>query len=378
MSLRCRYAGVCSGCPWIHRSRDRQHADKAGRLRNLWTRADLPLEDLNTLQLTSIGEGGLRDRADMTLHRENGRTHLGLYDVDRRVIVDLEECPQMSPALAEWFHDFRAMIPPIQFGHLRLRVAPDGTRGIWLDFPNRLLDQMVQEDAWLRELARVAVVELSQRRNRLRVSPQGLTPAESELYPWFETYTADGRTLPLYCTIGAFTQPGFRADKALVGLMLDMASARDTDHWLELGAGIGNFTLPLTASGAKVTALENDPRALAGLEYGAKEAGLDRGIFARTANIHSQGARLKQHLAGIDAILADPPRSGLRGFVDNLAALEPQDRPRRFLYISCFDRSLVTDIAALYNLGYRLKRMEGLDQFPQSSHCEWAALLTRT
>jgi len=86
---------------------------------------------------------------------------------------------------------------------------------------------------------------------------------------------------------------------------------------------------------------------------------------------------LAADLSRVDGVLADPPRSGLRAYLDNLESLRREARPRWFLYLSCYAPTLVSDVARLYELGYRAKRMELLDQFPQSPHAEWLCLLER-
>jgi tRNA/tmRNA/rRNA uracil-C5-methylase (TrmA/RlmC/RlmD family) len=72
-------------------------------------------------------------------------------------------------------------------------------------------------------------------------------------------------------------------------------------------------------------------------------------------------------------VLADPPRSGLRGFIDALA--ERAGRPQ-IVYVSCHAETLAADAARLAALGYRVAGLEGVDQFPQSPHGEWLLWMT--
>lgn len=376
MSLDCVQAGNCSGCTWIQTPYHNQLEAKRSALAGHWQEQGLPLLDLGEPEIISVGTGALRDRADMTLHRESGLTHLGLYDRERETILDIAECPQMTPALASWFGDFRTLKPAIQFGHLRLRVAPDGTRGIWLDFPNQLLEELIRDGAWLSALADVARVELSQRRNSLIKDASGLRAGPAQLFPWFETYADNQRAaIPLFCTVGSFTQAGFQANRELVQMVRKATRDSGVSDWLELGAGIGNFSLALVANGARICALENDRRATAGLQYGANQAGLAEKLDIRVINIHRRDDHLAPLVSGYGGILADPPRSGLRGFLTMLAGVPPVSRPGYFVYVSCFAQTLASDCAELYRLGYRLERLQGLDQFPQSPHCEWLATL---
>ena len=357
-----------------------QFNQKREDLLTAWQAAGLSPELLSELPIHSLGPGGLRDRVDLTLFREADGMCLGLYDMENKHILPMTNCPMMTPALSRWFQDFRTRIPDIQLGGLRLRVAPDGARGLWLDFPNLEIQRFLQEGTWLTQMMALAHVEMGQRRLEVLSSEDGsLVLGAAKPLPWFETWLGEDE-LPcaLYCGVGGFTQVGFAANRALVRLVRANARATGATRWLELGSGIGNFTLPLAAEGWQVTALENDPRANSGLQRSAVEAGLGEAIQVVQANMHRQDDALAGLLTQVDAVLADPPRSGLRGFCQVLANMPAVQRPRHFVYVSCFGASLAEDVARLIEMGYRLESAEGLDQFPQSRHCEWLLRLRHT
>lgn len=385
--LHCDLAGRCSGCSWLDRPYPEQLEAKAAHLRTLWEAHGLDLAALAGLELRTVAPAGLRDRVDLVLHRDAaGAAVLGLYDRDRREILTLEACPQMSGPLRAWYDDFRADPPPVTRGSLRLRVAPDGTRGVWLDFANAdvkaLLDSSLQDSledgSWLRRLAARAVVEIGQRRKRLREkegpgSPLGLGPPEPR--NWLPTFL-DGRPTPVYSAVGAFTQVGVSANRALVAALVELLPDGG-GNWVELGAGSGNFTLPLAAGGRNVTAVEIDELALEGLLRSAAEADLASRIAPLRASFHPTAPEVEAALRGADGILADPPRSGLGRLLERLSAIPVEERPRHFVYASCFAESFVADAAGLAGLGYRLQRLLGVDQFPQTPHAEFLARFER-
>lgn len=75
----------------------------------------------------------------------------------------------------------------------------------------------------------------------------------------------------------------------------------------------------------------------------------------------------------IDAVVVDPPRSGLKDFINPL--LTSVKKPRHFVYISCFPESLAADIERLKSVGYHLRYINVVDQFPHSPHMELVAHL---
>ena len=374
--MNCDVAGICGGCPLILDAYSDQLARKRADLLETWRDNDLADALLPEPEMISIAPFGLRDRVDMTLHRVDGRMAMGLYDMDRKYIVDLERCPQMSQAVAPLFATMRSNLPDLPLGSLRLRISPAGEWGIWLDFPNIEIKRFIDDQTWLNWLLERFHVEMGQRRKTLYRDGARLRLGDPQLKPWFETYVGeDMKPQPLYCNVGGFSQVGFAANRVLVGKALDMIRQTGASRWLELGAGIGNFTLPLASVADHVVAVENDRRAVEGLERSMTEAGLEDKIRVAVVNMHRADPMAMRLLENCDAILADPPRSGLRGFVDVM--LESEHKPRWFLYVSCFAMSFCADIARLHQDGWRIRSISGVDQFPQSRHCEWVALLER-
>ena len=243
-------------------------------MRALWIARGLDERELESLSIRQIAPAYLRDRADLVFKRVGEEMRLGLYDVDRREILALGECPQMSPALQDWFDEFRKKPPPdIQIGSVRLRVSPEGKRGVWLDFANKDIKNLLDDGAWLHWLAEQSIVEIGQKKKRLQRKEQGFRSGDPELDYWIPTFFG-GDSLRLYSVIGTFTQVGEKANRAIVDEFMHSLPEASSARWLELGSGVGNFTLPLAMRGSEVTAIELDPLATLGLERSVLEAGL--------------------------------------------------------------------------------------------------------
>lgn len=370
--LACSYGSACSGCDWLFKTPDEQREGKIAALRSAWREAGHP-EELGDVAWVGVAAGGLRDRVDLMFDRRSGSAKLGLFDRFKTGLVDLQGCPQMSPALESWLHDFRRFDFPISRGSVRLRVSPTGVRGVWLDFANEDVKALLESREPLESLRRIAIVEIGQRRKRLIERDGVLKLGDPVLEPWFETSSAS-KTIPLYCTIGSFTQPGFAANRALVGEVMKQVALAKPKRAAEFGSGIGNFTLPLAELCESVDAFEVDSLALTGLRRSLEETGLQARVTIHDGNF--QGAKAAElDFSGYDLLLVDPPRSGLMRFLDPLEMT--QDPPRHFVYVSCFAESFSRDALRLRNTGYVLRRLAIVDQFPQSRHFEIVASFVR-
>lgn len=377
----CRYSGVCSGCEWIQKPFAEQIELKKQELTKLWVAQGLDASNLLPLEFIKTSEFQSRDRVDLIIKTQNAETNaetsVGLYDISRSSIVNIESCPQMSPELENWYRDFRKTIPPIEIGSFRLRISPEGQRGVWLDLPNLTTKELLDNGKWFTKLLEHAEIEVGQKRKRLKLIDEKLKLAEPELGPWFQTYLGENQTpAEIYCLIGGFSQPGFQTNKKLVLLITEYIRKTNAKRWLELGSGSGNLTLPLASVVETVIAVEMDEGAVEGLKLSAKKANLSSRIQTVVLNFHKPSQKLKELIEKTDAMLVDPPRSGLGGTLEVLKDLSIKQMPKDFLYVSCFPKSFVEDSKALLSLGYKLKQIAIVDQFPQSSHYEIVAGFT--
>ena len=83
--------------------------------------------------------------------------------------------------------------------------------------------------------------------------------------------------------------------------------------------------------------------------------------------LYKQGVRA-------DVVVVDPPRAGCTPTVLETFA---QMNPERIVYVSCNPASLARDIAILDKLGYKAKKVQPVDMFPNTSHVESVALIQR-
>lgn len=354
----CPLLGRCGGCAWGLRPFREQQQAKLEEVRAL----------NKEVQFAELPALGLRDRADLIW--QDGR--LGLYALEEREVVDVPACPMLSPALESFLKEYREMPPPgVRKGSVRLRVSPAGERGVWLDFANQDVKGLFEEVEYLRWLSSLAFVEIGQRRKALVWKEGKPKLTDPVLKPWFQTYDQEGKAIPLYGPVGGFTQAGFVANRQLVGTVAAAAQHSGLNSWVELFSGNGNFSLALAARGLDVTAVELDELAVEGMQ------------ISRSAHpewkleIVRADAYLKtKTLPGLEGrgLLVDPPRAGMRQVLEWLKAAPA--KPEALIYVSCFTDVFKQEAAQLAELGYRLDRLTGVDQFPHSAHAEWIALFT--
>lgn len=389
-ALACELAGRCGGCPWYGRDLASQRAAKVAELRGLAGGTFAGLSE-SAIAMVTPASHGFRERLDLRL--DAGRLGLLGLSEPRGEVIDMARCEVASPALNEALAELRAGLPPTGRASVRLR-ARSGIRGLWLDLAHVELKALLDERRWLeRRLDSGWVVELGPKGRQLARVDGRLALVAPTLAPWSVTRVA-GQDHPLMTSVMGFSQPGSAPNAALVEAVLAAAHEGGITSALELGAGAGNLSLPLAGAGIAVKALELDTGALeATLAHARAQHPAIAAIAARVEPVAGSFHREREVPAliasagvggrPVDALVCDPPRSGLGRFLGvdgaggGLAALSPKLRPREVIYVSCHPEALGHDAVRLGALGYHVVSARGIDQFPWTPHAEWVVRFSR-
>lgn len=145
---------------------------------------------------------------------------------------------------------------------------------------------------------------------------------------------------------------------------------------LDLYCGTGTLALTIAPSARRVIGIELVPEAIVGAKENAARNGLGHCRFI-AGDVELELARLKleepEVFAEVDAVLLDPPRSGLTPkAMEHLLSI----RPARIIYVSCKPETLGRDLRKLLEGGYRVDgEATPVDLFPHSHHVETVVAL---
>jgi 23S rRNA (uracil1939-C5)-methyltransferase len=366
--IKCSLAGICSGCSWIKESPEVQARRKVKALQEgLFSIFD----EIPDVIYERPFEQAFRDRLDFTI--EDGRR--GLYSSTQKKIVDLEECPLLSPPLAQLYAAFRKIDFPIKKGSFRLRVGPQGQRGIWLDFANEDIKNLLEFPKILTDLLSLGFIEIGQKGKTLNLGDGKLKLKDPEYKTWFET-RFQGKNFPLFSLVSHFTQPGHSLNQSLLDL-IDQIFDKQKKYSLaaEFGSGIGNLTFPFLEYAGKIVACDWSGTALHALKRTLFEhAELKDRIEIREGDFIRQTVSLNQHP---ELLILNPARSGVGNF---LSLLPDEKTPSKsvkvpeIFYMSCYLESFLKDALALKEKMYQPRKLIIFDQFPHTPHFEILSL----
>ena len=178
----------------------------------------------------------------------------------------------------------------------------------------------------------------------------------------------------------SFYQVNPAQTEKLYGLALEYADLTGNETVWDLYCGIGTISLFLAQKAKKVYGVEIVPEAIADAKNNAKINQIENAEFfvGKSEEIlpsyYNQYA--KDHpgeQAHADVIVVDPPRKGCE---ENLLHTMASMQPDRIVYVSCDSATLARDVKVLGELGYEVKKVRGVDQFPMTCHVETVVLLS--
>jgi 23S rRNA (uracil1939-C5)-methyltransferase len=168
---------------------------------------------------------------------------------------------------------------------------------------------------------------------------------------------------------GGFLQATEAGETALAKRVL--AACGRVKTCVDLFSGIGPFALRL-AEVARVHAYDSEETAITALRKAAQTTkGLK--VVETTSRDLFRRPLLAQELREVDAVVFDPPRQGAQAQAREIA----MSRVPIVVAVSCNPLTFARDARLLIDGGYRLVRVEPIDQFRHTPHVELVALFTR-
>jgi len=361
----CPIASECGGCQWQHLSYAGQLQAKQAIFNDTLVRtAGVDPERIAPI-LAAPEEQGYRCRAQVKCRLGTKGLIAGFYRSGTHRIVPFDSCPVLAPELNSVMALLRTALACFsradRIPQCDLCVDAAGQTIVVIHLLEGGLDELRQLLEPLCVEGRVAFFVQSGRKETLR---HLCGAVDQFIHP-----EADG-VLALGFAPGGFVQVNLEQNKGLVAEALAACRIGGDERVLDLYCGIGNFSLPLARRCRQVVGVEEFAPAIAAAGKNARAHGLENLQFlAKPAESYvascSEGA--------FDLVLLDPPRTGAYDVAVELLRL----KPRRIVYVSCDPATLARDLVPLLHGGYDFEAARPIDMFPQTSHIEAVAVMSR-
>jgi 23S rRNA (uracil1939-C5)-methyltransferase len=366
----CPYFGSCGGCQYQHANYAHQLAMKQHILRDALRRT-AKVELAVELKVHASPPWNYRNRTRMKVTHQP-EFAIGYFEHGSHRLLSIEHCPISSPLINRALQalrqssEFRSLagdIAEVQF------FANHDDRAILLEIYARkaagaeaLRPAFQALQAVLPELQGMAVFQF--RGEDERGGPIGPPGGASQfLGERGLTYiTSEG---PFRVDAGAF----FQTNRFLVDELLSIVLAsHEGRQALDLYAGVGLFSVPLSRRFQRVTAVEI---ALLSVDALRANSGGRVEVVAATTEQFLRGFHAP---AGLDLVVVDPPRAGLG---ERTARALARLKTSELIYVSCDPATLSRDLRVLVESGFHIEEAHLVDLFPQTFHIETVFRLAR-
>ena len=175
----------------------------------------------------------------------------------------------------------------------------------------------------------------------------------------------------------SFYQVNTLAAERLYGIAAEYAQLERADVLLDLYCGMGTIGLSMADRCRELIGVEIVPEAIDSAKANAARMGDAVAAKSRffCADAGQAAARLAAEGLRPDVIMLDPPRKGCD---ETTLSAVVQMSPRRVVYVSCNPSTAARDAAWLEEHGYHAEKVQPVDLFPRTRHCEVVSCYTKT
>jgi 23S rRNA (uracil1939-C5)-methyltransferase len=367
----CPYFGVCGGCAMQHLDPAAQVAIKQRALEDSLGHIGKVKPDVVLTPMHGATFGyRYRARLSVRVVKKKGGVLVGFREKRSGYVADIQQCLVLPPHVSAMLMPLRELVGrlshPDRIPQIEVAVG-DQTTVLLL----RHMEALASHDIDLLRAfaAEHGVTWWLQPKGPETVHP--LAPADADKLAY--ALPEFGLRMPYRPT--DFTQVNHAVNRALIARALTLLDVQPDDRVADLFCGLGNFTLPLATRAKSVLGVEGSSALTERALDAARQHGLDTRTQFATLNLFEVDVEWLRRLGHFDRVLIDPPREGAEAVARALAALAPDERPRRLVYVSCSPATLARDAGILvHDGGYRLSSAGVVNMFPHTGHVESIAV----
>ncbi|TQV61515.1 MAG: tRNA (uridine(54)-C5)-methyltransferase TrmA [Sulfurovum sp.] len=369
--MDCKYFGKCGSCNLHDIEYTKQLIEKKERVKSL-------LSDFTSheIEVFSYEGSNYRARAEFRIWHDGDNLSYAMSSVEKKKVVQIESCPKVVEGIEKRMNPLLEEIKKSKilkerlFGVEFLSSTTDDTL-ITLLYHKKLDEQWNFEALEVSKIVNAKIIGRS-RKQKVVMSDEFVIEKlniEDKIYT-YKHYE------------GGFTQPNPFINEKMISWAKDKTLRVKKGDLLESYCGLGNFTIPLSASFDKVLATEISKRSIQSAKENCELNSINNIEFIRLSSEEMSEAlskkRIFKRLEGVDldsydfsCVLVDPPRAGLDNDTIHLIS-----NINSIIYISCNPETLARDLETLC-LSHEICDVAIFDQFPYTHHVESGVFLQK-
>lgn len=382
---KCSHFGICGGCSWQHMAYEEQTRWKQSHVQDAFIRIggfqDPPVRSILKAECTEFYRnkmefsfGDRRWFLEGEEHREPESFAVGLHVPGRfDRILHIDACFLQSPEsndilnVTREFFLKKGSLPystKTHTGDLRHLVIREAKRTeqrmVFLITSGEDLESLDEYAELLKE-SRFAVTTLV---HGITATKSGVAMAEEERILFGPGFIEEmiGKVRFTISPTSFFQTNSFQAERLYEATREALGATQEMHVW-DLYCGTGTIGIFLADSVRKVTGVELNAASVQDARVNSARNGITNIEFVHADVL----GFLREQSATPDALVLDPPRSGLHPEATRIIA---ESRVARIVYVSCNPATAARDCAIFRDHGYRITSILPVDMFPHTYHVE--------
>ena len=321
-----------------------------------------------------------RNKAQYQIELSHGQINLGLFAPNSHELFDLPEMPTQSQATQDTERKIKSLVEK-----LHIRIADpyrhfDGLKTIvvrqayatheiqvtliTVGHSLKNLEQLAKEIMRLPDIVSVFQNETDWRNPQVWGNKTTKLAGKNQI-----TDEILGKKFAL--SPRAFFQLNPVQTITLYSRALKFLDLKADETLIDAYSGVGTLGILAADQVKQVIGIETIPEAIADANHNVELNHIKNANYIH-GSVEKVLPELAQNGIPIDALIVDPPRTGLaKSLIKTLLRV----KPKTFVYISCNPSTLAQDLVLLSE-AYNVRLIENVDMLPQTPRCECVVKLT--
>ena len=367
---KCVHYGVCGGCSMQHLDSRVQVAVKQRILEDSLARIGR-VKAQNMLPAIYGQSWGYRERARISAKFviKKNKMLVGFHEKRSSFVADMQSCEILAPKIAKLIGPLAELFEGLSIREKLPQIEVAVGENVSVLVLRIMAPLTPSDEAALRAFADMHEIQFWLQTK----GPETVAPFYPLDAPQL-SYSLPEFAVTMPFAPGEFTQVNSELNRVMISRALRLLDPKPDERIVDFFCGLGNFTLPIARSGAKVTGIEGSDALVKRAAQNAAYNKLSGNTEFGAMNLFEMTEQKLAELGKFDKWLIDPPRDGAMELVRSIT---PQIAPGLIVYVSCNPATLARDAAELVQRGYTLKSAGVMNMFPQTSHVESIAVFAR-
>lgn len=372
----------CGGCQISHLTYEGQLDVKYRRVRSVIERIAKEEGELVLPVLPAVDPFHYRNKMAVPAGMVNGVPALGYYKQGSHEVIPVSTCEiqeEENNRLLQWAeifiqkHRISLYNEKTKKGSIRHIMGRVGNDGKVMAVIVTATEELPEEKEWIRDIQKELPFVTSLYHN-IQSRPGNVILGKKIRLLWGrETLTASLGGLAFEVSPYSFFQVHKEQAEKLYETALAYANLTGKETVIDAYCGTGTISLCLAEKAKKVIGIEIVKPAVEDAIKNAKANHIENVEF-HAADAGKLMPELYKNGLKPDVIVMDPVRAGC---AENVLKAAAAMNPERIVYVSCNPATFARDAAILKQEGYRIRKVQPVDMFPQTMHVETVALLSK-